>query len=196
MGYAGLDDRKAIEDAMSWEDRDVPVTLYGQLSQTAQKFPNRNAMSFQLLSGATDKKETLTWKALHEKVTQTANLLRSLGVGPKDVVAYVLPNCNETLQTLLGGAVAGISNPINPLLEADQIASILRETGASVVVTLRPFPKTDVAEKTSAAVILKTCRKTALGSTFILVVPRECPRLLSTSIQAQSITVGSAPRPC
>lgn len=152
MGYAGLDDRKAIEDAMSWEDRDVPVTLYGQLSQTAGKFPSRSAMSFQLLSGATDKKETLTWKQLHEKVSQTANLFRSLGVGPKDVVAYVLPNSNETLLTLLGGAVAGIANPINPLLEADQIASILRETGASVVVTLRPFPKTDVAEKTAEAV--------------------------------------------
>lgn len=152
MGYAGLEDRKAIEDEMPWKDRDVPVTLYGQLSQTAGKFPNRDAMSFQLLSGATDKKETLTWKQLHEKVTQTANLFRSLGVGPKDVVAYVLPNTNETLLTLLGGAVAGISNPINPLLEADQIASILRETGASVVVTLRPFPKTDVAEKTAEAV--------------------------------------------
>ncbi|WP_299880529.1 acyl-CoA synthetase [uncultured Sulfitobacter sp.] len=152
MGYAGLDDRNAIEGEMAWKDRDVPVTLYGQLSQTAGKFPNRNAMSFQLLSGATDKKETLSWKQLHEKVSQTANLFRSLGIGPKDVVAYVLPNSNETLLTLLGGAVAGIANPINPLLEADQIASILRETGASVVVTLRPFPKTDVAEKTAEAV--------------------------------------------
>ncbi len=152
MGYAGLDDRNAIEGEMAWKDRDVPVTLYGQLSQTAGKFPNRSAMSFQLLSGATDKKETLNWKQLHEKVSQTANLFRSLGIGPKDVVAYVLPNSNETLLTLLGGAVAGIANPINPLLEADQIASILRETGASVVVTLRPFPKTDVAEKTAEAV--------------------------------------------
>ncbi len=152
MGYAGLDDRNAIEGEMAWKDRDVPVTLYGQLSQTAGKFPNRSAMSFQLLSGATDKKETLSWKQLHEKVSQTANLFRSLGIGPKDVVAYVLPNSNETLLTLLGGAVAGIANPINPLLEADQIASILRETGASVVVTLRPFPKTDVAEKTAEAV--------------------------------------------
>ena len=154
MGYAGLADRQAIEDEMPWADRDVPVTLYGQLSQTAGKFPNRPAMSFQLLSGPTDKKETLSWQELKDKVSQTANLLRSLGVGPKDVVAYVLPNCNETLLTLLGGAVAGIANPINPLLEPDQIGSILRETGASVVVTLRPFPKTDVAEKTAKAVKL------------------------------------------
>ena len=152
MRYAGIEDRNAIEAEMPWEKRDVPKTLYGQLSQTAQKFPSHNAISFQLLSGATDKKETLTWKQLHGKVTQAANLFRSLGVGPKDVVAYVLPNCNETVHTLLGGAVAGIANPINPLLEPEQIASILRETGAKVVVTLKPFPKTDVAEKTAKAV--------------------------------------------
>ncbi|MFT6169355.1 MAG: fatty-acyl-CoA synthase/long-chain acyl-CoA synthetase [Celeribacter sp.] len=48
--------------------------------------------------------------------------------------------------------VAGIVNPINPLLDATQIASILRETGAKVVVTLKPFPKTDVAQKVAEAV--------------------------------------------
>ncbi|MBD3662620.1 acyl-CoA synthetase [Sulfitobacter sp. TSTF-M16] len=154
MAYSGLADKLAIENEKPWADRDVPVTLYGQLSQTAGKFPDYKAMSFQLLSGATDKAETLSWKDLHGKVSQAANLFRSLGIGPTDVVAYVLPNCNETLLTLLGGAVAGISNPINPLLEPEQIGSILRETGASVVVTLRPFPKTDVAEKTAAAVKL------------------------------------------
>ncbi len=62
--------------------------------------------------------------------TQAANLFRSLGIGETDVVAYVLPNCNETVVTLLGGMVAGIVNPINPLLEPEQIGAILRETKA------------------------------------------------------------------
>jgi len=154
MQYAGMEDRNAIEAEMPWEARDVPKTLYGQLTETTNKFPNHNAVSFQLLSGPDDKKETFNWKQLHGKVTQAANMFRGLGIGPKDVVAYVLPNANETILTLLGGAVAGIANPINPLLEPEQIGSILRETGASVVVTLRPFPKTDVAEKTAAAVKL------------------------------------------
>ena len=72
--------------------------------------------------------------------------------GEKDVVAFVLPNTMETAVTLLAGAVAGIVNPINPLLEAEQISAILRETGAKVVVTLRPFPKTDLAQKVAEAV--------------------------------------------
>ncbi|MGB3245685.1 MAG: acyl-CoA synthetase [Sulfitobacter sp.] len=154
MTFAGMEDRNAIEAEMPWEDRDIPKTLYKLLSDTTAKFPQNNAVSYQIFSGPKDKAETLTWKQLHGKVTQAANLFRGLGIGPTDVVAYVLPNCNETTLTLLGGAVAGIVNPINPLLEAEQIGSILRETGASVVVTLRPFPKTDVAQKTAEAVKL------------------------------------------
>ncbi|AXI43131.1 acyl-CoA synthetase [Sulfitobacter sp. SK011] len=154
MPFGGIKDCKAIEAEVPWAERDVAKTLYGLLSSTAAKFPQHKAVSYQIFSGQKDKAETLTWKQLHGKVTQAANMFRSLGVGPKDVVAYVLPNCNETTITLLGGAVAGIANPINPLLEPEQIGSILRETGASVVVTLRPFPKTDVAEKTAEAVKL------------------------------------------
>ncbi len=154
MAFAGIEDRNAVEAEMPWEDRDLPKTLYRLLSDTAGKFPSHDAVSYQIFSGPKDKAETLSWRELHAKTTQAANMFRKLGVGPADVVAYVLPNCNETTLTLLGGAVAGIANPINPLLEPEQIGSILRETGASVVVTLRPFPKTDVAQKVSEAVKL------------------------------------------
>jgi fatty-acyl-CoA synthase/long-chain acyl-CoA synthetase len=152
MPIATVADRDAIQNEMPWEKRDVPVTLHQMLARTANKHGNSKAFSFQLLSGPTDKAETLTWGQSLERINQTANLFRSLGVGEKDVVAYVLPNSMETVLTFLGGAVAGIVNPINPLLEPEQIGSILRETGAKVVVTLRPFPKTDVAEKTAEAV--------------------------------------------
>ncbi|WP_299982156.1 acyl-CoA synthetase [uncultured Ruegeria sp.] len=152
MAFVGLEDKARIEQEMAWDDRDVPTTFHQLLSRTAGKFPNHKAISFQLLSGPTDKAETLTWSDLLGKVNQAANLFRSLGIGETDVVAYVLPNCNETLVTMMGGAVAGIVNPINPLLEPEQIASILRETEAKVVVTLKSFPKTDVAQKVEEAV--------------------------------------------
>ncbi len=152
MAFVGKEDKARIEQEMTWEDRDLPVTFHQLLSRTAEKFPNHNAVSFQLFSGPNDKAETLTWSNLLGQVNQAANLFRSLGIGESDVVAYILPNCNETLVTLMGGAVAGIVNPINPLLEPEQIAAILRETGAKVVVTLKSFPKTDVAQKVEEAV--------------------------------------------
>ena len=67
-------------------------------------------------------------------------------------MAYVLPNALETVVTLLAGAVAGIVCPINPLLDPVHIAALLRETKAKVVVTLKPFPRTDLAQKVAQAV--------------------------------------------
>ena len=44
-----------------------------------------------------------------------------------DVIAFVLPNCSETAITFLAGAITGIVNPINALLEPKQISHILRD---------------------------------------------------------------------
>ncbi len=150
--FSNVADAKAIEAEMPWADRPVARTMHAFLGATRASYGTRPAISYQLLSGPDTKAMTLTWNDLYARVTQAANLFRSLGVGPKDVVAYVLPNCLETPVVLLGGMVAGIANPINPLLEADQISSILRETRARVVVTLKAFPKTDVAQKVAEAV--------------------------------------------
>ncbi|MDB6177763.1 acyl-CoA synthetase [Paracoccus sp. Z330] len=152
--FRNYQDRDDVEAQGPYEDRDLPKTIYGMLSRTAERFGDRPAISFQLLSGPTDPATTLTWRDLHERVTETANLLRSLGVGPTDTVAYLLPNSIETPVVLLAGATAGIVNPINPLLEPEHIAGILRETNAKVLVTLKAFPKADVAQKAAKAVSL------------------------------------------
>ena len=154
MGFANLEDLLAIEKEVKWEDRDLPSTLFGLLTRTAKSFPNRPAVSYQILSGPKDKAETLTWSEVHTKTVQAANMFRSLGIGSEDVVAYILPNANETVLTLLGGAIAGIANPINPLLDPEQIGAILRETNAKVVVTMKAFPKSDVPQKAAKAVSL------------------------------------------
>ncbi|MFN3605716.1 MAG: acyl-CoA synthetase [Cypionkella sp.] len=147
-------DAAAIEAEAPWGNMGLPVSIYGVLSQTKAAHGPRPAISFQLMSAPNAPAKTLTWNALHARVTQAANLFRSLGVGERDVVAYILPNSLETAVTLLAGATAGIVNPINPLLDPAQIAAILRETGAKVVVTLRAFPKTDVPQKVAAALAM------------------------------------------
>ena len=160
--FASLADLKAIETEQPWAERDVARTMHDFLGRTRAAHGTRPAISYQLLSNPGSKSETLTWNALFAQVTQAANMFRSLGIGEKDVVAYILPNCLETAVTLLGGAVAGIVNPINPLLEVEQISAILRETGAKVVVTLRAFPKTDLPQKVAEAVRHAPSVKTVL----------------------------------
>ncbi|MDT1060260.1 acyl-CoA synthetase [Paracoccus sp. CPCC 101403] len=160
--FATAADRNAVEAEMPYEQRDLPNSVYQMLSRTRELYPDRPAISFQLLSDPKSKSRTLTWNDLHGRVTETANLFRSLGIGPNDVVAYLLPNAVETPVILLAAATAGIVNPINPLLDAEQIAGILRETGAKVLVTLKPFPKSDVAQKAADAVALAPNVKTVL----------------------------------
>ena len=160
--FATLADLKAIEAEKPWADRGQARSMYDYLSRAKAAHGSRPAISYQLLSGPDTKRVTLTWAELHGQVTRAANLFRSLGVGEKDVVAFILPNAMETAVTLLGGAVAGIVNPINPLLEPEKISAILRETNAKVVVTLKAFPKTDVPQKVSEAVQFAPNVKTVL----------------------------------
>ncbi|MFI0396661.1 acyl-CoA synthetase [Paracoccus jiaweipingae] len=152
--FTTIEDRDAIEAEKPYEARDTAKTIYSFLTRTRDRHGDRPAISFQLFSDPGAPSKTLNWNELHQRVTETANLFRSLGVGPTDTVAYLLPNCLETPITLLAGATAGIVNPINPLLEAEHIAGILRGTKAKVLVTLKSFPKTDVAQKAAEAVAL------------------------------------------
>lgn len=152
----------AIEDEMPIADRWSEKTVYQRLCTTRMAHPDRPALSFQLKSGPKDKAVTLTWDQLTRRVTQAANLFRSLGVGPDDVVAFLLPSSHETVITLLGGMTAGIVAPINPTLEPEQIAALLRETNAKVLVTLKSFPKANVAQLAAAALATAPSVKTVV----------------------------------
>ena len=147
-----LADILAIEKEMPVEQRWSETTVYQKLCTTRDKHPDRPAVSFQLKSGPKDKATTLSWAQFTERVTQAANLFRSLGVGKDDVVAFLLPSTHETAITLMAGMTAGIVAPINPTLKHEQIAGLLKETGAKVLVTLKSFPKSDLAQVAAEAV--------------------------------------------
>ena len=149
--FSTLEDKEFLENEMQFDNRFSEKTMYSFLSRSADKFPERPALSFQLKSGKNDPAETLSWSKLKELITKSANYFRSLDLKESDVIAYILPNCNEAVITFLAGTCSSAVCPINPLLDPDQISSILNEVNAKVVVTLAPFPKTDVAEKVNVA---------------------------------------------
>ena len=157
-----LSDKKKIENEKSLDDRLEATSIYGQLSKTAEKFGNKDALSFQLKSGPNDPAETLSWSQLREEVTKTSNALRGLGINETDVVAYVLPNCTEAIVTFLAGSTTGIVCPISPLLSPEQMAGILNEVKAKAVISLRSFPKTDVAQRVDEALSMASEVKTLI----------------------------------
>ncbi|MGB5326364.1 MAG: AMP-binding protein, partial [Pseudomonadales bacterium] len=153
---------RAIEREAFFEQRLECNTLHQLLAQTAENFPADPALSFQLESHAGAAATTLSWSDVLAQTNAASNLFRQLGIGKNDVVAYMLPLLNETVITMMAGMTAGIVNPINPLLEDEQIAALLKETNAKVLVTLKPFPKTDLAQKAHRAAALAPCVKTIL----------------------------------
>ena len=108
-------------------ERDLPASTFEMLEQGALIDPDATALNF-FLQGkgeAFKEAETYRFRDLLGHIRQSANLFHSLGIGPRDVVSFLLPNLPETHWVLWGGEAAGIVNPINPLLEADVIADIL-----------------------------------------------------------------------
>lgn len=109
--------------------------------------PDAPAISFMLNGEQYATPLQVTYRELIEKITQTANLFHDLGVGPDDVVSYLLPNLPHTHYVLWGGEAAGIVNPINPMLEAHIIRDICLAAGTKVFVALGEVPGSDIWQK-------------------------------------------------
>lgn len=108
------------------------------------------AISFFSSGAAYANAVTVTYREFLAQVTRTANLFHDLGVGPRDVISYLLPNLPQTHFILWGGEAAGIVNPINPMLEPGTIREICRAAGTKVLVALGDSPGSDIWEKALA----------------------------------------------
>lgn len=125
----------------------LPASTYDMIAQGAAISPGAPALSFFLQTDDHRHPETWSYGELMSAIRRTANFLHSLGAGKDSVIAYVLPNLPETHFVIWGGQATGIVCAINPLLEAPAIAELLNAAGATVLVTLAPFPGTDLWPK-------------------------------------------------
>ncbi|HSH91298.1 MAG TPA: acyl-CoA synthetase, partial [Ramlibacter sp.] len=98
--------------------------------------PDRAAIEFLPNADPSEAAVTVTYRQLVGDVNQAANMFHQLGVGKDDVVSFLLPLLPQSFMSLLGAQAAGIANPVNPLLEASQIAEILRAADTKVLVTV------------------------------------------------------------
>lgn len=150
-GISSVADIEAIE-ATPLADRNLPPSTYDAIRQAAEKHPQNRALAFFLQATAYENALEWTFTQLLGKLHQAANMFHDLGIGPTDTVSYILPNLPQTYLTLYGGEAAGIANPINPLLEPETLADIMNAAETKVLVTIGPFPKTDIWEKVSGIV--------------------------------------------
>lgn len=143
---------------------------YDLLMSSAKRFGDAAALEF-LLQGLPDEPaQTTTFAELGAGVTRTANLLSSLGIAEGDAVSIILPILPQTHLAIWGAQAAGISNPINPMLEAEHIGEIIAAANAKIVICLGASAHSDINAKVRAAV-----RECSSVSTLIEVkVPGLC----------------------
>lgn len=78
---------------------------------------------------------SITWAQLHERVSGVAAALWERGVRPGDRVAIMMTNRPEFLETMFAAnAIGAIVVPVNFRLAPDEIAYILTDSGASLLV--------------------------------------------------------------
>ena len=129
--------------------RGLPRSTYEVFTASAQRWPDRKALSFFLTADSYQRASTWTYAELLAEITRAANALHAFGVSADRPVAYVLPNLPETHFTIWGGEAAGVVLAVNPLLEPDLIVEILRAAKVRVLVTLAPFPGAELWSKLS-----------------------------------------------
>ncbi len=137
MAVRDLTDIAAIE-AVPLSERALPESTYAALVASAKRTPDAKALSFFLSADRLDETHRWTYAELVADVTRAANAFAAFGVASDRPVAFVLPNLPETHFTIWGGEAAGAALASNPMLEAKQIADLMRTARASVLVTLAP----------------------------------------------------------
>lgn len=144
-----LQDIEQIEST-PLSDRDLPSSTFELIRRTAQTSPEAAALSFILQGTGEETPRRLNYAELLGKITQTANAFHRLGLRPGKAVSFLLPNLPQTHYTIWGGEAAGIVNAINPLLDPEHIAELIHASNSELLVTLAPFPGTELWDKVDA----------------------------------------------
>jgi long-chain acyl-CoA synthetase len=128
--------------ALHWEGDAIMLnmTIDQILPGTAQRLPGKIALIFG--------ERTVSYSELERLTNQAANGLKALGVDKGDRVTLFAPNSVEWVISYIGIAKAGgVVNPVNAMLTAEELAYVVKDCSAKVLMT--------TAERAGAAQYLK-----------------------------------------
>ena len=120
----------------------VPLTPLSHLNRAKQVYPDRLAVAYG--------DHRVNYAQYHERVTRLASGLTTIGVGPGDVVATLLPNVPAQVEAHFGvPACAAVINTINTRLDVSTVAYIFDHGEAKAVLVdsaLLPLAEAAIAE--------------------------------------------------
>ncbi|WP_136659520.1 acyl-CoA synthetase [Nitratireductor sp. XY-223] len=134
-------------------------TTWDLLLRCEREFADLPALSFLLTGEVDEEPRTWTYSEFVGEVRRAANLISDLSTAPAAAVSLVLPNLPETHFLIWGAEAVGAANPINPFLEENYIANIMREAGSETAVTVAEHVSRDLFAKVRGAAEASGCVK-------------------------------------
>ncbi|MCY1270756.1 2-succinylbenzoate--CoA ligase [compost metagenome] len=128
-------------------DRRLPDSTYELLRLARDRAPEAPALHYFTSGDELARSVTITHAQMFGRITQTANLLHSLGLGPDDVIGVLMPVTPESQYAIWGSEATGIACPVNWMLEPEIIAALLRNAGAKAVIAYGPDPDIEAWNK-------------------------------------------------
>lgn len=112
---------------------------YDLITNACEKWGDDTSIEFLPTGVAGEATESTSFRQLARRINQTANLLHSIGVGARDAVSIMMPTLPETYFAIWGSQAAGITSPLNPMLDAHHLAEIMSVTQSRVLITTAPI---------------------------------------------------------
>lgn len=119
-------------------ERNLPASTYELLRMARDRAPDAPALYHFASGDELERTTTVTHGQLFGRITQTANLLHALGLGPTDVIGILMPLALESQYAIWGSEAAGIACPVNWMLEPEIIRTLLSNAGAKAVIVYGP----------------------------------------------------------
>ena len=123
----------AFEQAAPLEAR-IPRTVYEVFKRMGDRSSASIALSMVMTGENDEAVRHVTYGQLLAGITAAANLFADIG-GVGVGVAYMLPALTTTQEVLWGAETAGYAVPLNPMLNVDELVSLIQASSAKVLVT-------------------------------------------------------------
>ena len=123
-------------EAVPINDRIAEQSIYELVCNAADAWSDDTYISFLAHGLANDEPVKLSFAETKRQVICTANAFASLGVTRDHAVGFLVPNLPDAYVCLLAASTAGRANPVNPLLSASHITTIMTAARVKVIVTV------------------------------------------------------------
>lgn len=127
------------------------------LVEKATASPHQTAISF--LPDVSSPAMEISYGDFCKNIAKVVTILRSMEIGEGESVSLLGPSIPQSQYILWGAMVEAVANPINPLLNEDTIASLLKAANSTVLFALGPAPGVDIWDKAKKAAAMAGVKK-------------------------------------